>query len=153
MNYIKKFNENVKVESDNLFYFDENAKSNIESSVLHLKDIMANYRISGGWLEFNDSDDDIDFRYEEYCDLDRFGNTANREYYQCYKIDFWNKGNDEKTIKYDGDYYLDNVDGFLKIVNELEDISSKISNFGYKMSFNTGYVESISIIISVNKLL
>jgi hypothetical protein len=76
MNYIKKFNENVK--ADNLFYFDENAKSNIESSVLHLKDIMDNYRISGGWLEFASDDDDIDFRYDEHCDLNRFGNTANR---------------------------------------------------------------------------
>ena len=31
MNYIKKFNENVKVESDNLFYFDENAEFSITS--------------------------------------------------------------------------------------------------------------------------
>jgi hypothetical protein len=146
MKYIKNFNENVK--SDNIFYFsDGKTIENIEESVIHLKDIMDNYRISEGWLI--NSDDGVHFEYSEHVNLERASMVSNEDYTQCYKLDFWNI-DDDMSIEYDGSHYTSNINSFLKISNELDDINSKMTHFNYKMNFNIA-VESISLIIYPNK--
>lgn len=148
MKYIKNFNENVK--SDNLFYFsDDKTIENIEESVIHLKDIMDNYRISEGWLTKHNNRDTY-FEYSQHVNLEIASRIADTEYTQCYKLDFWNNDDDDMSIEYDGSHYASNINSFLKISNELDDINSKMTHFNYKMNFNIA-VESISLIIYPNK--
>jgi hypothetical protein len=126
MKYLKGYKIYEGKIADNIHYFEnKDMKSIIEDTISNIKDICSKHEYDHGWIETSDTESPI-FSYfptRRHSHL----NASNFNYYEAYKMNFY-ENNSQRDIKYDGEYYSNNIEFITKVMPEVHDSINKLKN-------------------------